>query len=615
MNRFEYLHIKDRPLVTGIFTYNDDFIAASLHRYSFNEALHLYLVQQGYHTVVFYTATKGLASLSQEMLERFMMDLDEEAALNSASSGGDDEVVQPILRGRFSNSELARRLQRRSGAPGIPKLEPVNVSSPHKNLYLDKNDKMWHMRGINEALYAIDCIKYNLANRRDVAIIVYPNESGPEYRSETTHAQVLIEALRDVAGSAYLDSSNVNNNRFLVVINVESCRHKVMQLFDRDAVPSPSVFMNPFFVNLYTYRPEDSDFNTLSPEHAFCVPSPTAVDVRRILLKARYDTPDRITVPVDWANLSDILDQIELADKYTVRGLYNQFRKMSDFTYQGFKAMKVQRIGDVWQSLQNDLIGLDNVKQAIRDLQDWIELMRSKGEELTGINKHMMFYGNPGTGKTTVARYIGQLFKDMGLLRKGHCVETDSEGLVAGYVGQTAIKTSHVIEKALDGVLFIDEAYTLAKNDFGHEAMDTLIPRMENYRDRLVVIFAGYKEPMLQLFTLNEGLKSRIATYIDFPDYTPDELLLIFKKQASRRYQIPTETEEALVRAIAYALGYKSRHPEDGSYKFSNARMMRNLFEQVERRVGRRQKSSDTSILIPEDLVGLDMDEIRGFTL
>ena len=236
--------------------------------------------------------------------------------------------------------------------------------------------------------------------------------------------------------------------------------------------------------------------------------------------------------------------------------------------------------GDPYQEL-DDLIGLEAVKKEVRSLANFVKLQKqreAKGLKTAKVSYHLVFYGSPGTGKTTVARIVGSIYKDLGVLKKGHTVETDRAGLVGEYVGKTGPKTDTVISKALDGVLFIDEAYSLVPeggsgNDYGQEAISTILKRMEDYRDRLVVIVAGYKDEMQRFIDSNPGLQSRFNRYIDFPDYSPKELTDIFKMYMRKnQYTISEETENYLKEQFEYVVAHKDRN-------FGNARFARNVFE------------------------------------
>ena len=265
--------------------------------------------------------------------------------------------------------------------------------------------------------------------------------------------------------------------------------------------------------------------------------------------------------------------------------------------------------GDPYQEL-DDLIGLGSVKTEVRSLANFVKLQKereAKGLKTAKVSYHLVFYGSPGTGKTTVARIVGRIYKDLGVLKKGHTVETDRAGLCGQYVGQTGPKTDSVIAKALDGVLFIDEAYSLvpeggAGNDYGQEAISTILKRMEDYRDRLVVIVAGYKNEMQRFIDSNPGLQSRFNRYIDFPDYTGAELTDIFKMYMKKnQYTLSKETEAYLKERFNYAVAHKDRN-------FGNARYARNVFEksiqaQANRLAGEKNLDKDKlTELTVEDL-------------
>jgi SpoVK/Ycf46/Vps4 family AAA+-type ATPase len=230
----------------------------------------------------------------------------------------------------------------------------------------------------------------------------------------------------------------------------------------------------------------------------------------------------------------------------------------------------------------SELVGLEKIKERVAELTLWVEAARSRPQAEAPL-LHMLFAGNPGTGKTTVARLIGELFYERGLLKKGHLVEVSSADLVADYVGGTAIKTTRVVQSALDGVLFIDEAYALSeegRGSFGVEAIDTLIPFLENYRDRLVVIFAGYASRMERFMDSNPGLARRVPreNRFTFPDYLPEELWAILKQELAGR-SLPTESEvETALRQTCDGL-YRAR-----AENFGNAGEIRNLVDALERR-------------------------------
>lgn len=226
------------------------------------------------------------------------------------------------------------------------------------------------------------------------------------------------------------------------------------------------------------------------------------------------------------------------------------------------------------------LIGLNNVKQEIQTLANLVKVQQARKDEglkNSTLSYHLVFTGNPGTGKTTIARIIASIYKDLKILKKGHLVETDRSGLVAEYLGQTAVKTNAVIDTALDGVLFIDEAYSLTdENDsYGKEAIATLLKRMEDDRDRLVVILAGYTENMTHFIMTNPGLESRFNKYIEFTDYNAEELFQIFMRLAHKYdYLVDKEAQPIIKDLINIEIDSKDK-------QFGNARFVRNLFENI----------------------------------
>ena len=271
--------------------------------------------------------------------------------------------------------------------------------------------------------------------------------------------------------------------------------------------------------------------------------------------------------------------------------------------------------GDPYKEL-DELIGLGSVKKEVRSLANFVKLQKQReaqGLKTAKVSYHLVFYGSPGTGKTTVARIVGRIYKDLGVLKKGHTVETDRGGLVAKYMGQTAMKTDTVIQQALDGVLFIDEAYSLVPeggngSDYGQEAIATLLKRMEDHRDRLVVIIAGYKDEMQRFIDSNPGLQSRFNLYIDFPDYSGKELSEIFKMYMKKnQYTLADDAEEYLKERFDYVVEHKDRN-------FGNARYARNVFEKSIQQQANRLASQHN--LSKKQLTELTVEDLKeGFSV
>ena len=264
-----------------------------------------------------------------------------------------------------------------------------------------------------------------------------------------------------------------------------------------------------------------------------------------------------------------------------------------------------EKIEDLLAELDG-YVGMDAIKEEVRSLINMVQVYKLRRENdlpTTNMSLHMVFSGNPGTGKTTVARIMARIYHSLDILSRGQLVEVDRSGLVAGYVGQTALKTQKVIEKAMGGVLFIDEAYALngkSENDFGQEAIDTILKAMEDHRDDLVVIVAGYTELMDRFIHSNPGLESRFNRFLMFEDYTPEQMVAIFKMQCKKGCYVLAEGTEELVR------DFISEESADDS--FGNARGVRNLFEHI--LVAQNNRLAKMEQVTREDLMQILPDDV-----
>lgn len=257
----------------------------------------------------------------------------------------------------------------------------------------------------------------------------------------------------------------------------------------------------------------------------------------------------------------------------------------------------------------NGLVGLSRVKSKVNDLiafQKVQKLRRDNGLSASKNTLHLAFTGNPGTGKTTVARIVGRIYKQLGLLSSGHFMEVSRTDLIAGYQGQTALKVKSVIDKAKGGVLFIDEAYSITENEhtdsYGRECLTELTKALEDYRDDLVVIVAGYTEPMNVFFESNPGLKSRFNTFIEFDDYNADELFAIFEKMClSSEYELTSEAYDKAKQLFKITADNKEE-------QFANGRFCRNLYESILMNHARR-----VAIIVAPSLQQLKQIEASDF--
>jgi len=290
-----------------------------------------------------------------------------------------------------------------------------------------------------------------------------------------------------------------------------------------------------------------------------------------------------------------------------------------DSTQQGAKNQKVDlaqlfrdsNIQEVLDQLDRDLIGLKPVKTRIREVAALLLVERARKEMALGSEApslHMCFTGNPGTGKTTVAMRMAEILHRLGYVRQGHMVAVTRDDLVGQYIGHTAPKTKEVLKRAMGGVLFIDEAYYLYRpeneRDYGQEAIEILLQVMENQRDDLVVILAGYKNRMDTFFKSNPGMSSRIAHHIDFPDYTPDELIAISKLMLNQsHYQFSKEAEAVFSDYIQHRV----KQPN-----FANARSVRNAIDRARLRQASRLMAQASSTLTKQELMTIEAEDIAS---
>ncbi|HHW54339.1 MAG TPA: AAA family ATPase [Firmicutes bacterium] len=322
-------------------------------------------------------------------------------------------------------------------------------------------------------------------------------------------------------------------------------------------------------------------------------------EVRQV---ARKGNPARVSFSV--GKVSYLLEKGDLSPVEALEILRQQEEQLA---FRGEEEKSRLLLEQALQEL-DALVGLEPVKKLVRELQAFVQvqqLRRQEGLLTEPLVLHMVFMGNPGTGKTTVARILGKIFREMGVLRKGHLVEVERADLVGEYIGHTAQKTREQIKKALDGILFIDEAYSLARGgekDFGKESIDCLVKAMEDHKDNLILILAGYQREMAHFLRINPGLRSRFPIHIIFPDYTMEELLEIAELMLRQReYQLDKGAREEIIKILQRSSGAAVENP-------GNARLVRNIIERAIRRQAVRIVGQEK--LEREDLMTITREDI-----
>lgn len=656
MKRIEQLNIRQRPFITALFYYSDIFIDPALRIYGdIRMALHLYLKHEGYKNIVFYSTQYGPTSFEKQMLVNFLP-----PNLSRSNTQTDSQGAAP------QRSTFRRANQNTTQSNQQTPLEPPfddrinrftrprsNRTHDHGREYGDRDSNMLQMgfalTRLSNSVLIIE-VNYNEAECN-------PPVSSQFYRT-----------IEDISNQYRENCDNSSQNRVIVLMHLDNVNSNAIDDLFKD-IRIKSIFMTSRdFVSLWRetmpefddiQKPADNQGNLTKrlSTHSFHLPAPKPMDIERIIEKEHLQYPE---VLIDWPHLDELSQQLSLLatvvgdNQHTlecIRRLIKVFvnvNKESSIGFNTFKSLETRRMklepkGNKQIEL-DQLIGLQSVKNKIRTIQAQILLDHKRGKDTLGeYGNHMIFIGNPGTGKTTVARIVAEIMKDLGLISKGQLIEVNAEDLIAGYVGQTALKTSEVIDSAMGGVLFVDEAYRLAEGgsrQFGAEAVNTLLARMENDRKDLIVIFAGYEENMKSLYRINPGLKRRIRHSVYFDDYSAEELKKIFKMMAQKQsYVITEEVDRMLTDMMEYAVEYKKQktdevrahnaqrinsnnpHEPDNqrieTYNFGNGGWVRNVLADVDGNVAQRSLVNpdiDSTILTLDDFRNLpDIEELQGF--
>ena len=528
MNRFESLHINERPVSLALFHYEDHFYDAALRLYDFKEALHLYLKRNGYNSIIFFSINKGIHSFEEGMLASFL------------NVRGEKPMAQ-------LKREIMPRVGRGTGRFDLQSHSSCDNQKKEVLVYRDK-DGFWLDRRSPTRDAQTKQIIFNLLNREHSVVIVEPSYGSSEFKREQ------IDYLNEVIACLANERLKRNNNHFILLANTTiTTGYNVPANIDPsgrgdDRVKS-GFWSNPYLLGLflnnskegngtirYSLKDVDKPYGSV-----WVLPCPTSDDCKNALQYWRIINGR--TWPISWSQIEDLMSQIS-----HVRGknddeqpktlnewelIFNSLKSVSYSAFDNKYGIK-DRNGEKARKKLADMQGIEMIRNQFDALCERLSLERKNPE--SKFRPHMAFLGSPGTGKTTVARIFSEILKDKGLLSVGHLVQVSPADFIGEYIGQTRPKASKVCESAIGGILFIDEAYGLHKevdagsngNTFGDEAIEVIIQYMENYKNDFVVIFAGYAEETKYMIKHgNAGMPSRIDDdlgYYYFMPYSPEVL-------------------------------------------------------------------------------------------
>lgn len=664
MNRFDQLDIRNRPVITALFYYSDAFIDPALRFYGdIQKALFLYLKHEGYENIVFHSLEYGPNSFDGQMLFNFLNPSHTDIRFDSIPTNNTPASI-PKPSESTRNDPFRRASHHSKGNEERIELFPVVLDK--RGFYTRPGNASTQNRGREYGNRDANILQLcnSLDNLSNSVLVIEANSLEAECENST--CGILYKRL---CGHSSLQSnytecpSPSKENRVIVLMSTDNPNvNAVSDLFkDHDI---KSIFLNNRdFRNLWRETmpsiegiavPKDNvgeSIKILSPKNSFMLPAPQQNDIKHLIEMGHLQYPD---VRIEWNYLDDLTKQLSVLatvvgnSQHTLKShkelVYSAFEKGEPVGYSTFQQMATtkMKLGPKDTQKLDALIGLQSVKDTINRIKADIWSDMEQGIDTVGeFGNHMMFLGNPGTGKTTVARIVAEIMKDLGVVNKGQLIEVNAENLRAGYVGQTAIKTSEVIDSAMDGVLFVDEAYRLADDEFGIEAVNTLLARMENDRDRLVVIFAGYEENMKSLYRINPGLKRRIRHFVLFDDYSAVELKQIFMSMAEKfSVVISGEVDQMLADMMEYAVENKNRRTDEVRainaqrvndnnpdrhhvkemevYNFGNGGWVRNVLGEVKSNANHRRTkdpNADSKTLIFDDFRNLStkFEELVGF--